>query len=160
MFRTVLVAVLIALAAAVALRSSASAQAPAPRTLTFTEVQKGSTFTHIRNTKTKSERSNSLGDLIVFANPLADASGKKIGKLHVTCTTTVGSRDFLKSTLTCAGVVVLPDGTLTIAANSSPGNSTTTGTVTGGTGAYAGARGVFVSHETKTAITDTVTLLS
>ena len=160
MFRTVLAAVLIALAAAVALRSSASAQAPATRTLTFTEAQKGSTFKHIRNTETKSQRANSLGDLIVFTNPLADASGKKVGKLYVSCTTTVGSRNFLKSTLTCAGVAVLPDGTLTIEANSSPSIPTTTGAVTGGTGAYAGARGVFVSRETKTAITDTVTLLN
>jgi hypothetical protein len=159
MFRTVLAAVLIALAAAVAVRSSASAQAPATRTLTFTEVQKGSTFIHIRNTKTKSQRSNSLGDLIVFTNPLADASGKKVGKLYVSCSTTVGSSNFLKSTLTCAGVAILPDGTLTIEANSSPSIPTTTGAVTGGTGAYAGARGVFVSRETKTAITDTITLV-
>jgi nitrate/nitrite transporter NarK len=160
MFRTVLVAVLIALAAAVAWRSSASAQAPTTRTLMFTEVQKGSTFRHIRNTKPKSQRANSLGDLIVFTNPLADASGKKVGKLYVNCATTVGSGNFLKSTLTCAGVVALPDGTLTFAANVSPSAPTTTGAVTGGTGAYAGARGVFVSHETKTAITDTITLFN
>ena len=37
---------------------AASADAPAGTSLTFTELGKGSTFKHIRNTKTKNQRSN------------------------------------------------------------------------------------------------------
>jgi hypothetical protein len=153
-----LVALLAAIAAGVVVLSSASAQAPG-RTLTFKELDKGSTFIHIRNTKAKSQRSNSMGDVIAFTNPLADASGQRIGKLYAHCTTTVGNRNFLKSTITCALVLVLRDGTLTGQANVTPAAAASTGTVTGGTGAYAGARGVVVSTPTDSGSDDTVTLV-
>lgn len=92
-----------------------------------------------------------LGDLIVFTNPLADTSGKVVGRIHVECVTTTGSRDFLKSKLTCGGVMALPGGTMTLQAMTSPGTPTTTGAITGGTGAYANARGVLASIERPTA---------
>src|SRR5215207_2789917 len=145
----VLVAAIALLAAAAGLRSSASAQAPPGRTLTLTELERGSTFTHVRSTKGASPRSNLQGDLIVFTNPLADASGKRVGKISVSCTTTTGARNFVKSTITCAGVLALRYGTLTLQANTSPGSPTTAGAVTGGTGAYANARGVFVSSQAR-----------
>jgi hypothetical protein len=151
--------VIAATGAVVAVRSSASAQAPGTHTVTFSELDKGSTFKQIRNTKTKSQRTNSLGDMLVFANPIADTAGRRVGKLHVSCTTTVGSRVFTTSTLTCLAVAALGDGTITITALTKPGATTTSGAVTGGTGAYAGARGAFVSHSTKTGADDTVTLL-
>ena len=144
--------------AALALWSSASAQDPGTRTLTFNEREKGSTFTHIRNTKTRSEQANMQGDVIAFTNPLADAAGKRVGMLRVSCVTTTGSRDFMKSTLTCLGVITLRDGTLTIQLDTRPRAAKTTGTVTGGTGAYANARGVIVNTTTRTGATDTVTL--
>jgi hypothetical protein len=144
--------------AVLALWSGASAQDPGTRTLTFKELEKGSTFTHIRNTKTRSEQANMQGDVIAFTNPLADAAGKRVGMLRVSCVTTTGSRDFMKSTLTCLGVVTLRDGTLTIQLDTRPRAAKTTGTVTGGTGAYANARGVIVNTATKTGATDSVTL--
>jgi hypothetical protein len=134
-----------AVAAAAVLGSGAVAQGPADGTLTLTELDRGSTFTHIRNTETSSAQSNLRGDLIVFTNPLADASGKVVGRLHVSCATTVGARDFRKSVLTCGGVLVLRGGTLTVQTTVRPSVLTTTGAVTGGTGAYANARGVVVS---------------
>src|SRR5688500_16906634 len=100
--RTVVVLAVAGLAV-VALWSSASAQDPGSRTLTFKELEKGSTFTHIRNTKTRSEQANIQGDVIAFSNPLADAAGKRIGMLRASCVTTTGSRNFMKSTLTCLG---------------------------------------------------------
>jgi hypothetical protein len=118
---------------AVLLGPGASAQGG--RTLTLTELEKGSTFTHIRNTKTKSPRANSLGDVLAFTYPLADGSGQVVGKLHVDCVTTIGARNFRKSVLTCSGVADLRDGMLTVQANTRPGDATTTGAVTGGTGA-------------------------
>ena len=54
-----------------------------------------------------------------------------VGKLHVDCVTTTGARDFLKSVLTCTGVMVLRDGTLTLQATVGPAIPTTTGAVTG-----------------------------
>lgn len=97
----------------VVLASGASAQDPTTRTLTFKALDKGSTFTHVRNTKPKSERSNSTGDGIVFTNPLA-ASGNVVGKQYAECTTTKGARNFLRSTLPCTAVMTLRDGTLTM----------------------------------------------
>ena len=144
--------------AALLLGPGASAQSSGSRTLTFTELEKGSTFTHIRNTKTASQRSNSQGDVITFTNPLADASGRVVGKLHAGCLTTTGAADFTKSVLTCTGALVLRGGTLTFVANVSPGVPTTTGAITGGTGAYANASGVVVSKETADGSIDTITL--
>jgi len=154
----VLIAVLVLPAVAAGVLSSASAQEPGARTLTLKELERGSTFTHIRNTKGTPQRSNVQGDLLAFTNPLADASGQRVGKISVSCTTTTGSRNFLKSTLTCVGVLALRDGTLTVQANTSPSSPTTTGAVTGGTGVYANARGVFVSNEGRGGSDDTITL--
>ena len=136
----------------------ASAQSPAGRTLTFTELEKGATFKHVRNTKPKSPRANSLGDVLVFTNPLADASGKAVGKLHASCATTMGAANFLKSAITCNGAVVLRDGTLTWQAAFKVGASTVNGAITGGTGAYANARGVLTSKEDRSGTHDTITL--
>lgn len=137
--------------------SGASAQDPANRTLTFKTLDKGSTFKHVRNTKAGSERANATGDVIVFTNPIADGSGKVVGRLYADCTTTKGARNYLRSTTTCAGVIDLRDGTLTLQANTKPGVPTTTGAVTGGTGSYAGARGVFVADDRSGDLTITLT---
>ncbi len=139
--------------------SAASAQDPATRTLTFTELEKGSTFKHVRNTKTRNQRSNLLGDLIVFTNPVADSGGKLVGRLHVQCVTTVGSSNFLKSKLTCSGVIATAQGSLALQAITSAASPTTTGMITGGSGAYANARGTFSSVEGKSGSTDTITLV-
>ena len=124
-----------ALAAATLLGSGASAQSPGARTLSFKELEKGATFKHVRNTKTKARRANLLGDLIVFANPVADASGQVIGKSHNVCVTTVGARDFPKSVITCHGSMVLRDGMMTWQGSLKAGANPVTGAVTGGTGA-------------------------
>ncbi|MGI8780324.1 MAG: hypothetical protein ACR2L8_09200 [Solirubrobacteraceae bacterium] len=147
-----------ALGAGILLASGASAQAPAARTLSFKELEKRGTFTHVRNTKTRSQLANSQGDGIVSTVPLADRSGKVVGRLHADCTTTTGARDFRKSELMCSGALVLRDGTLTLHAVTSPGSSMTTGTVTGGTGAYANARGLFHSEGAPGGAQQTITL--
>ena len=55
--------------------------------------------------------------------------------------------------------MVTAQGTLTVQAMNSPGVATTTGAVTGGTGAYANARGTFTSVEGRSGSTDTITLV-
>ncbi len=161
--RIVLLSVL-ALTPAVAIgvlgwRSPASAQAPGATVLNVTELEQGSTFTHVRNTKTKNRNSNLRGDQIVFTNRVADAAGKVVGKLHVECVTTKGSSNFRTSQAACSGVMTLTGGSLTLQALVSPGVATTHGAITGGTGLYAGARGSLVSVEGKSGSKDTITLL-
>jgi hypothetical protein len=136
----------------------AGAQTPAARTIVLKELEQGSTFKHVRNTKTRNQRSLAMGDLIVFTNPLADTSGQRVGKLFVTCTGTVGNRSFLKAVMTCTAVMTVRDGSLSIVTNTSPGADVTTGAVVGGTGAYAGARGVLLSRPGKGGSDDTITL--
>ncbi|MGH2901529.1 MAG: hypothetical protein ACRDMZ_22830, partial [Solirubrobacteraceae bacterium] len=143
------VAVLAMFTLALGQRSPASAQDAAPTVLKLTELEKGSTFKHVRNTRGASRRSNLLGDLIVFANPLADAAGRPVGRLHIQCVTTTGAANFLRSKVTCNGVMVLVNGTLTLQAIVGPGSPTTTAAITGGTGVYANARGVLIYRERK-----------
>ena len=85
--------------------------------------------------------------MIVFTNPVVDTSGKVVGKNHAACATTVGARNFAKSDMTCNGSLVLRDGTLTWQGTFKVGAASSTGTITGGTGAYANARGVFVAKQ-------------
>lgn len=143
---------------ALQLGTGASAQGSGPRTLRLTELEQGSTFTHIRNTNPASQQSNQQGDVIAFTYRLADPAGQVVGTLHASCTTTVGNRNFLQSTMTCNAVFALRDGTLTGQATVSPRAPSTTGAITGGTGAYANARGTFVSKQRAKDSVDTITL--
>lgn len=155
---TAAVAALAAAVAALALSSASAQETPGARTLTFKELERGSTFIHVRNTRSRTGRSNAQGDQIVFTNPVTDAAGARTGTLHVACTTTTGARNFMRSTMACAGVLAVRDGTLTLQVLLSPGSATTTGAVTGGTGAYANARGTFVSRARTGGADDIVTL--
>jgi hypothetical protein len=94
----------------------------------------------------------------VFANPVADSSGRVVGKLSAACVTATGAKVFTNSELTCTGVLTLPGGTLTVAANTSPGKSTTIGAITGGTGRYAYAAGVYRAKEGNGSSRTTITL--
>ena len=142
---------------------AAPAAAHADTTLTFKEVDKGSTFMFVDNPpKAKNKRNPSLspGDMFVLTNPIVDNSGKHIGKLRATCTVTSGGKTAAKAGGICVGVFSLPNGTLDAMVNQTNLDSTTTaGAIVGGTGAYAGARGNFLSKSTKTGGNDTVNLL-
>jgi hypothetical protein len=131
-----------ALAAAVA---GPGASAQDGRTLTLKELEKGSTFVHVRNGHGPSRQANSAGDLLVFTNRVADGAGKVVGRVHDVCTTTVGSRDIGKSIVTCHGTLVTGDGMITFQTTRRLGTARGTGTITGGTDAYWNARGVFVA---------------
>jgi hypothetical protein len=128
------------------------------RTLTLFEPEKGATFNHIRNTKHAPRNSNIQGDVLAFTNPVVDAAGKRIGKVSFGCITTTTSRNFEKSTVSCSGAIALTDGTLLGQFILTPSVTTVVGAITGGTGAYANARGVFVSKPAKSGAVDTITL--
>jgi hypothetical protein len=138
--------------------SLAGQEAVSARTLTLKELDKGSTFVHIRNTKGSSSRANWMGDVLAFTNPVVDQAGQRIGKTSVACVTTTGARNFMRSQLTCFGTFTLRDGTLTVQANLSPAQRTIVGAITGGTGAYANARGVVESRSVRGGALDTITL--
>ena len=148
-----------ALALVLALGAAAPAAAQAPtKTITFKETDKGSKFAFIDNPPRSKRHRPSLGDTLVFSEPLVSSSGARRGTLRVTCTITGTST---KSTpAICYGVFGLKEGNLdALVSTSNLDSNATTGSIIGGTGAYAGARGTFRSTSTKTGSNDTVTLL-
>ena len=142
---------------------AAGASAESTATLTFKELTKGSTFAFVDNapfSKAKGEPGASAGDAIVFTNPLAATGGKRIGKLYMHCTAVVAAPAANKAAFACEGVVGLGSGMLTVQAFLPHAGATVHGVVTGGTGAYANARGTLVSRPTKTGADDTISLVA
>jgi len=140
-----------------------SASAQDAKTLTFKELDRGSTIAFVDNAPTsnaKGEPSASIGDAIVFTNPLTDRAGKRVGRLFAHCTAVVAARQANKAAFTCEGIMVVDGGTLYVQAFLSKAGATVHGTVTGGTGAYANARGTLVSRPTKAGADDTITLVA
>src|SRR5256885_16482301 len=146
----------VAAAAAAALLGAAPAVADeSPTTLTFKETNKGSTFKFV-DTPPRSRpghRGPSAGDVFVIQNPLVTATGARRGTLRATCT-------FASSrAAVCYGVFAFKEGQIAaLVSTRNINQSTTTGIVIGGTGAYAGARGAFTSTTTKTGANDAITL--
>jgi hypothetical protein len=146
---------------ALVLVSSASAQGP--KLLAFKELDKGSTFAFVDNaptSKAKGEPSVSIGDAIVFTNPLTNRGGKRVGRLYVHCTAVVAAPQANKAAFTCEGIMVVDGGTLYVQAFLPHAGATVHGTVTGGTGVYANAAGTLVSRPTKAGADDTITLVA
>jgi Allene oxide cyclase barrel like domain len=146
---------------ALVLGSSASAQGA--KTLTFKELDRGATFAFVDNaptSKAKGEPSASIGDAIVFTNPLTDRAGKRVGRLFVHCTAVVAARQANKAAFSCEGIMVVDGGTLSVQAFLPKAGATVHGAVTGGTGTYANARGTLVSRPTKAGADDTITLVA
>jgi Dirigent-like protein len=146
---------------AVVFGSSASAQGA--KTLTFKELNEGATFAFVDNaptSKAKGEPSASIGDAIVFTNPLTDRAGKRVGRLYVHCTAVVAAPQANKAAFTCEGIMVVDGGTLYVQAFLSHAGATAHGAVTGGTGAYANARGTLISRPTKAGADDTIALVA
>jgi hypothetical protein len=146
---------------ALVLGSSASAQGA--KTLTFKELNHGTTFAFVDNaptSKAKGEPSASIGDAIVFTNPLTDRVGKRVGRLFVHCTAVVAARHANKAAFSCEGIMVVDGGTLSVQAFLPNAGATVHGTVTGGTGAYSNARGTLLSRPTTAGADDTITLVA
>jgi hypothetical protein len=151
-------------AAATSLCLAAPAMAQAPTgTLTFHEPASGGTFSIVDNapkSRTHGERTRfSTKDALVFTSPLQDASGKRAGTLKVICWIT-SPGTFASAKSECFGKFQLANGSIfAYVPSQSFASSTTDGTVIGGTGTYAGAKGTFhsVQHNNDTS-DDTITL--
>jgi hypothetical protein len=147
-----------AVGAAVVAGSGASAQTPtAARTVTFTELDKGDLHALVDlppKSHAKGEPIVSRGDQLVYSTPLQAATGK--GKLYARCAA-VTTATLFKARFACDGFFTLPDGTMTFQTLITIPKGQY-GVITGGTGAYANARGTFTAKGSKIGAVDTITL--
>jgi hypothetical protein len=142
--------------------ATAGGQAPPQgQTITVRELQRSGTFSLVDNPP-RGPRPNrpkvSPGDFFVISSPLADTTGKRVGRLDVQCAITAG-RNFNKVPQICHGAVTLPDGLITLETALVGQRKTVHAAITGGTGTYAGARGQVTSVNDRTGATDTIQLL-
>jgi hypothetical protein len=152
---------------AVAASTGGNAQTAGSRTVTFFEDGSSGTFAFIDN-RPHSPAANpdspkarfSLGDQAVFSERLLDrAGGKAVGRVFATQTVVAGSR-FPRVTNLIHAVFRLQDGQIVIdAAVDARHPEKVRAAVTGGTGAYEGARGTFTTSPGKTGNTDQIVLL-
>jgi hypothetical protein len=151
---------------AAALAASAGGQTSGARTLTLTEVPKGASFGFVDNpphTKFSHEgepRKLSVGDIEIQSIVVTDQQGNKLGRFDAYCILTRPGV-ITNHEEECTGTYRLKDGTIS-ATSSFVGNEASpfTAAITGGTGAYAGARGSLKSVAAKGGKhTDTLTLL-
>lgn len=133
-----------------------------PTTITFKELEKGATFHFLDNapeaTLNHGVVSISPGDELLSTNPLS-MEGRIVGKIRVICTATSASntKNLNSAGFSCTGIARIPGGTLILVGEGREGP--TEGAITGGTGAYAGARGSFISRRGRGFSTITATLL-
>jgi hypothetical protein len=131
------------------LASSGGAQS-GERTIVLTQPAGG--FEFVDATQPLSRRgppSAWPGDHLISAHRLVDAAKRGAGRLELVCTAVYGSRSIFRAVFLCTGVAHLADGDLFLTARFRPPTpahaSTVRGALTGGTAAYAGARGTFTS---------------
>ncbi len=139
---TLIGAALVAAATASAIAvTSGSAQAPGERTLTF--VERSTNIFVLADVPPLARKNGppSNGDTILFKNNVLDATGAtRLGGFEARCTFLHATKRFTGSRALCDGVYTLGDGTITASAPVTFG-ALVTFAVTGGTGAYEGARG-------------------
>lgn len=128
------------------------------QTLKFTEQQGGDFGFADNPPKTQlgpeGPEKLSSSDQITFSSELLDRAGKDIGELDVSCSVTRPG-GFEKSRQQCAGTATLPKGVLTLARGGDVfSGASTSGSIVGGSGAYAGATGDFTEAEDKGGKTD------
>ena len=149
-------------AVAVAIAGPAGAQTPTAQTLTLTEPANGQ-FSIVDNPpKSRRHGENtrfSVGDALVITNRVLDASRHRVGSVRAVCFITKAG-GFARAEADCLGVFALSGGNLyvTIPLVFSE-DSTQTGVVVGGTGAYQGLHGTWTSvNHRDGSSTDTLTL--
>lgn len=139
--RTLVAAPLAALAGAAALVPVTFGQDPAPGTLTFEMRHKEARVTMIDESPrmTRKRPSESPGDSVVSRGTLRDAAGAKAGSVHAQFTVTHGRSP--NTTEQVVGAMALTGGQITVHGLMDQKGNSETIAITGGTGAYDGARG-------------------
>ena len=126
------------LGAGAALASSGAAQAPGPPTGTKQVVLRQSSFKFLDHPpRRRGDVPPSPGDTSILGYRVFDAAGKRLGSMSGLCVST----DRRGEALQCSAQMTLPDGEIVRAGSGDPL------AVTGGTGAYAGARGIAEGHD-------------
>jgi hypothetical protein len=163
MRRTAIIAgsVLTVVATGAVIAASGGAQAPAPKATVIKLISKGGTLKLVDVApKIRKQGTLGAGDEFVLSAAVANAANKRVGTVDVHCSVTK-----TKPTArgVCDGIYALGNGELHIVARLVTDDDLT-GSVVGGTGAYAGARGTFTSttrpgKKSADASNDTITLL-
>jgi hypothetical protein len=138
-----------AAAAAAALATTSPAQPAAQPTGELQLTARAQSVTLVDNPPRQHSRHHppSRGDGLVLIEKVFDpATGHRIGRTQTACTVIDASH----SRLQCTGTVVLPQGEIAL-----QGGGQTPIAVTGGTGAYAGARGTVdgIEHDGRIDVT-------
>jgi allene oxide cyclase len=159
---TLSVAVVCAVAAAGIASAGGRPGAVHHQTLTLVEHDGPFSFVDLPPVQNGPGRSVTPGDLLVLTNPLTRSDGSKAGTLRAACTVIDARTSVDTAIFHCNGSYVLRHGTLAVSTTGPVASAPTLRlAVTGGTGAYAGARGTVVSrvgHEAGTRA-DTVRLV-
>ncbi|MDQ3723297.1 MAG: hypothetical protein M3376_09590 [Actinomycetota bacterium] len=146
-------AVALAVAAAVLVPGSAAqGQAPESLTVQFRHSEAKVRLVDIGPKMTRRRPSESPGDLAVGSARLRSASGGVVGRLHQSFMITGGRGE--ATTEQVNATLVLRNGQITLQGlsdNSKP-DAPLAVAITGGTGAYNGARGTAVVSESRTAV--------
>jgi len=146
----------IAVAALVAV-SSGGAQQPDARTITLIQPDDAGSFHFIDNPPRQGEEAPPLaGDMFVGSSPLFTKAGKRAGTLDFQCAVITGGE---RGRIHCTGVYSLAGGTIAAQVVFPGFRPVTRIAITGGTGAYEGARGSIISRERRNETVDTIRLL-
>lgn len=133
-----------AIVSAVALTPTGGAQQPNGRTFKLIEQDESSAFgdTGARSRNRRNPRFSG-GDLHVFTSRIFNEANARVGRLYAHCVAVRGGRDFTRALFRCGGTFVLRDGTIVVDAafRGNQDDEDVPLAVTGGTGAYEGARG-------------------
>lgn len=127
-----------------ALASTGGAQAPDARTFKLIESDESQAFGDIAPlSKNKRNPRFSGGDMHVFTSRYVNEANQPVGKLYAYCITVRGGRTFVQASFQCSASIVLKDGTLagSVAFRGNQRDEDVLTAITGGTGAYEGARG-------------------
>jgi hypothetical protein len=138
--------------------ATTGAQSDTGRTLTFKEVSKAEVdgFDDVAPNTLRQDRL-SPGDRFTSAIKLQTTGGKPAGSVDLICTATRPGH-FPKVSVPCIGIAKVAAGTVSFSGIVTLDKNKQTLAVTGGTGAYEGARGTITSVGDKNS-TDTVKLL-
>lgn len=169
MNRKTVVAAVTATGVGVVLASSvgSSAQQPQGQTFDIVDSRNGATFKYIDNAprttfdREGTPRRTSIGDEIILVNRLTNPAGAR-GRGTFHCIATEGARRGARFFGLCTYDFRLPEGHLTGSGTANVFANRIEFAITGGTGAYAGARGTLVRIEGPENVnggTSTVTLL-
>jgi hypothetical protein len=145
--------------------ATAGGQAPEGRTLTLISVAKGATFGLADNppkttfTSEGEPRRLSVGDVETFSLPVTDQKGNRLGRINGHCVIVKPGKAHNHEEY-CAVAYRLKGGVITAATGLLGDTGKVSAAVTGGTGAYEGARGSLISVTAKNGnSTDTIHLL-